>query len=283
MFNLIRFYIELIKVPQTGLLLFTAYAGYRSAGKCIDPLSLFFAGAGMLLVISGTTALNMVFDKDIDIIMKRTKLRPLPTKNISARAAGIFGIILIILGMALNVYVSVIYSLLVIAGTFFDLIIYTIWLKRRSPWSIIFGGLAGGMPILAGRGLVTGEVDLIGILLAFIIIAWIPTHILTLAMKYSDDYKLAGVPTFPNVFGFRNARFFITLSNVIAAVSILYAFYLLNISTPGLVIAIVGSVLLMILSLRIILNPVEKSYFTLFKYASLFMAGIMLILVLKVT
>ena len=278
--SLILFYIRLIKVPQTGLLLFTAFAGYRSSGESFDPFLLILAAAGMLLVISGTTALNMVFDRDIDNLMKRTQNRPIPLKKISYRSAAIFGSILVVIGFVLNFLVSFQYMLIVALGMFFDLVIYTIWLKRRSPFSIIFGGLAGGMPILAGRVMVIGNVDLVGVLLAVAILFWIPTHILTLAMNHSDDYRLAGVPTFPNVFGFTNARFFITLSNLIAAGTFLAVFILLDMPQIAIYMCIAGSALLLLITIRVLVVPSEKTYFLMFKFASIYMAGIMLILVI---
>lgn len=232
------------------------------------------------MVISGTTALNMVFDRDIDIIMERTKHRPIPTGAISPRAAFTFGSILIVLGMTCNYWVSLPYAGVILAGVFFDLAVYTLWLKRRSPWSIVFGGFAGGMPILAGRTLAISGIDWIGILLALSILLWIPSHILTLAMNHSRDYKLAGIPTFPNVFGFKNARWLMASSNLSAAGIMLVVFYCLGISATGVAILILGSLILLGFSVRNILHPSDKTNFMLFKYVSLYMAAAMLILIL---
>jgi len=281
MFRLIVFYVRLIKVPQTGLLMFTAVAAYVSAAGNREISALIIAGLGLLFVVSGTTALNMVFDRDIDYIMERTKSRPVPSGFITARAAFIFGFFLIIGGLVLTFLASVIFAVIVAAGMFFNFVIYTLWLKRRSPWSILFGGLAGGMPILAGRVLAIDRIDIIGLLLALAILFWIPTHILTLAMKYSKDYKLAGVPTFPNVFGFANARYFITISNMISAGIIIYVLVLLEVSLTGIVVCLVGTLLLFLFSFKTVIHPNNSAYFTLFKYASIYMLGVMLILVLK--
>ena len=278
--KLLRFYIQLIKTPQTGLLLLTAIAGYRSAPNEYTFMTVFLAMVGLLLVISGATALNMVFDHDIDTVMDRTKSRPLPLGNISDKGAIIFGVFLIIIGMLINFRISIIYSIIVLGGIFFDLVIYTLWLKRRSPWSIIFGGLAGGMPIFAGRVLAIGALDLPGILLALAILLWIPTHILTLAMNHSTDYKLAGVPTFPNVFGFKSARYFIAMSNVIAGVILIFVFYLLNITYSGMVILVLSTFLLMVFSAKVIVSPSKESNFALFRYASIYMGIAMLILII---
>jgi len=279
--KLIRFYIQLIKTPQTGLLLLTAIAGYRSTSNNeYSFIIVFLAMAGLLLAISGTTALNMVFDHDIDTIMERTKSRPLPLGNISDKNAIIFGVVLIIIGMLINFRISIIYGVVVFCGIFFDLVIYTLWLKRRSPWSIVFGGLAGGMPILAGRVLAISAVDLPGILLGLAILLWIPTHILTLAMNHSKDYKLAGVPTFPNAFGFKSARYFIAMSNIIAGAILIFVFYLLNITNSGMVILILSTFLLIGFSTKVIISPSKESNFALFRYASIYMAIAMLIMII---
>jgi len=199
---------------------------------------------------------------------------------ISPKDAFIFGSVLILVGMSGNYWVSLLYANVVLAGVFFDLAVYTLWLKRRSPWSIVFGGMAGGMPILAGRTLALGYIDWIGILLALTILLWIPSHILTLSMNHSRDYKLAGVPTFPNVFGFENARYFMAVSNLAAAGVMLAVFLWLNVSVSGIVVLLLGSLFLLGFSLRNILHPSEKTNFALFKYVSLYMASAMLILVL---
>ncbi len=278
--QLTRFYLQLIKTPQTGLLLFTALAGYLGSGGNLPTSTLLLALLGLLLAVSGTTAVNMVCDRDIDAVMKRTNQRPLPSGHLTHRAAAWFGTLLILAGMALNFRIDTLYALMVLIGIFADLIIYTIWLKRRSPWSIVFGGIAGGMPILAGRVLAIGAVDSIGLLMGLSILLWIPTHILTLAMNHSDDYRLAGVPIFPNVFGFVKARYFIALANLLAAGIFMIIFYLLDIPRAGLMVLRIGSLLLVILSLRLILNPSRETNFTLFKFASIYMATAMLILIL---
>ncbi len=278
--QLISFYLQLIKTPQTGLLLLTTLAGYRGSGGALPVSTLLLALLGMLLAVSGTTAVNMVFDRDIDAVMQRTRRRPLPAGNLTDRQASVFGVLLIGSGMVLNLWIDPLYALMVAIGVFADFVIYTLWLKRRSPWSILCGGIAGGMPIVAGRVLAIGAVDTIGLLMGLAILLWIPTHILTLAMNHSDDYRLAGVPTFPTVIGFEKTRYLIAAANLLAAGIFLTIFYLLQIPRPGLMVLRIGSLLLGILSLRLILVPSERANFTLFKFASIYMAAAMLILIL---
>jgi len=236
---------------------------------------------GMVLAIGGATALNMSFDEDIDAKMNRTKNRPIPKGILTSRKALIFGWFLIMTGLVISYLIQPLYSFVVALGVFFNYIIYTLWLKRRSALSIIFGGLAGGMPILAGRVLATGSIDLIGILLSLGILFWIPTHILSLAMNHSDDYRIAGVPTIPNRFGFTKTRYFITFANVVAVLLFLYICIIMEISKIGILILLFGSIVLIATSLIIIIKPSKKANFYLFKFASLYMLIAMIIMMVK--
>ena len=125
------------------------------------------AVAGSLfLAISGSTILNMWYDRDVDAKMERTCWRPLPSGKIEPREALWLGLIISTAGVVWALMVDVLFGLVVFAGLFFDVVVYTIWLKRRTLWSIVWGGISGGMPILAGRALASGKIDLVGIVLA---------------------------------------------------------------------------------------------------------------------
>ena len=145
---------------QTALLLATGLAGYISArsvdGSASKLALLLFS---LFAAISGTTALNMVLDRDIDARMERTIHRPLPSGLLTPMQAACFGVALVVVGLTIGLALSVPYGLVVSGGVFVDLVVYTLWFKRRSPWGIILGGVSGGMPILAGR------VDALGVLL----------------------------------------------------------------------------------------------------------------------
>ena len=140
--NKIKSYWSLIKSLQTILLLVTGVAGFISA-RC--PVMNFgiFAGlvSSLFLTVGGTTVLNMVYDKDIDSKMKRTILRPLPSGKISKRNALMFGMIILISGLVISYFMSKLYFIIMFAGFFIDFVIYTIWLKRKSAWSILWGGI----------------------------------------------------------------------------------------------------------------------------------------------
>ena len=122
-------------------------------------------------------------------------------------------------GILWALMLSPVYGMVVAAGIFFDVFIYTLWLKRRTPWSIVLGGISGGIPVLAGRSLALGYIDWMGILLLLAVLFWIPTHILTFSMKYYEDYQAAQVPTIASTYGFHITRLIIAISSVLAALA----------------------------------------------------------------
>lgn len=274
-------YWALIKSLQTLLLLTTGIAGYLTARPhSASPGEV----AGMLLslfaAVSGTTALNMVFDRDIDARMARTAGRPLPSGTLSAGQAALFGGVLVALGLGTALWMSTIFAVVIAAGVILDLVVYTLWLKRRSPWSIVFGGVSGGMPILAGRALGTGRVDGLGLLLALSVLTWIPAHIMTLAMKYADDYRRAGVPTWPTVHGFDSACRFIAVANGLRIGALVWAGWLLHICPFSLGLLGLSGTVMLGLSIWAVWEPSAKINHVLFKVASVHMLGSMVLITL---
>jgi protoheme IX farnesyltransferase len=220
----------------------------------------------------------MWYDSDIDSLMERTHNRPLATGKITRSEALRLGLILSLLGVGGAVALKPFFGLIVFAGFFLDVVVYTIWLKRRACWSIVGGGLSGGMPILAGRVLATGQIDLIGILLAMSVLFWIPTHILTFSMRYFQDYNTAKLPTIPSVYGFETTRVVIAFSAILAAVSIGTAGMMIGVQAGFLRVMAVLSSGLLFLSFATVWQPSERVNYGLFKYASLYMLACMILL-----
>ncbi|MFN3741505.1 MAG: heme o synthase [Anaerolineales bacterium] len=274
----LRLYLPLIKTLQTGLLLATGLAGYLSAHTAPVGLTLLGVAGSLFLAISGSTVLNMWYDRDIDAVMNRTHHRPLADGRVSPTEALRLGLILSALGVGWAVAMSPLYGLVVFAGLFFDVIVYTIWLKRRTCWSIVWGGISGGMPILAGRVMATGRIDLVGILLSMAILFWIPTHILTFSMRYFADYQAARIPTFPSTYGFETTRAIIALSAIIAAASMGVAGVMIGVQAGFLRLMAVLSAGLLVLSFATVFRPSERVNYSLFKYASLYMLASMVLL-----
>lgn len=279
----LKLYWPLIKSLQTALLIITGVAGFMSTQCPFKNWQTVLVVTGSLfLAISGSTVLNMWYDRDIDAKMERTKNRPLPSGKIPPREALILGLVLSLVGVAWATALDSLFGLIVFAGLFFDVIIYTVWLKRRTPWGIIWGGIAGAMPVLAGRALGTGQIEWIGITLALAVLFWIPTHILTFSMRNREDYQRAGVPTFPSVYGDRVTQIIIAISSVLAAVMMGIAAYGIGLTVGYLRLMAVLSAGLLVLAVASAAKPSERTNFGLFKYASLYMLAAMMLLMLVV-
>jgi protoheme IX farnesyltransferase len=275
----LKMYWTLIKSLQTGLLLTTGLAGYFSARCPTHSTELVIAlAATLFLAIGGSTVINMVWDRDIDAAMKRACGRPLPAGKMSVREGWRVGIVLSIAGIAGALMMHPLYGTVVFAGWFFDVVVYTMWLKRRTPWSIIWGGIAGAMPVLAGRVLGLGQIDAIGILLALAILFWIPTHMLTFGIKYAEQYRAAGVPVFPNHYGEKITRLTISLSTGAAAIAMLLASFHIGLPWRYFHLALWLSAFLLVITLTSVLRHSPKLNFALYKFASIYMLGSMMLI-----
>ncbi len=269
----------LIKSRQTALLLATGIAGYLSANPADMSLrTIALMILSLFAAISGTTVLNMVIDRDIDARMERTAWRPLPAGQLSVRTATLYGLTLLLLGLGLAFHLAPLFGWAVFGGFFFDFVIYTLWLKRRTALSIVFGGISGGMPILAGRALATGSIDLLGLLLALSVLLWIPSHIVTFSIKYAEDYRRAALPTWPASYGVDSARRFIARTNGLRGITLVAAGWMLQICPYSLMLLAFSGLVTLGLSLWAIVHPSERINHRLFKFASIHMLVSMILL-----
>jgi len=274
---------SLIKSPQTGLLVFTGLAGYMSS-RCpiLHPVTLTGLFVSLLASISGSTILNMWWDRDIDAKMARTQLRPLVAGKIAPREALAVGLALSIVGVGIAFAMNGLFGVIILAGLFFDVVVYSMWLKRRTAWSIVWGGISGAMPILAGRALGLGAIDWVGVMLALGVLFWIPTHTLTFSMKFTKDYAAACIPTFPSMYGLGITRATIAISSILAAISMIVAACGIGMAWGFLRLLGVLSAGLLLLAVTVTLRPSERVSFGLFKYASIYMLAAMLLVMLEV-
>jgi protoheme IX farnesyltransferase len=206
--------------------------------------------------------------------MERTRDRPLPTGKITPLSVLINGLILSFLGILIAfLFLGWLTGLIIFLGFFFDVVIYTILLKRRTKFSIIFGGVAGGLPAWAGRIVILQSLDWIGFLLLVFILTWIPVHILTLALipKNFDGYKEAKVPMWPVVSTKTQTMRVIAIGAFISSLTLYESAQLLN--ANGIVRIILGlcSALLIIIVIKNLIKPSNKLTFLIFKIASLYM------------
>jgi len=197
-------YTSLLKPRVMSLSIFTSFVG-----MIIAPGSLSFT-TGLLAILaisigSGASgALNMWYERDTDKLMNRTKDRALPTNQISANGALIYGIALSIIAVSMLYLVSNLAAAgLLLLTICFYIFVYTIWLKKRTPQNIVIGGAAGAFPPMIGWAVVTGGISTEICLLFMLIFLWTPPHFWALALYKSDDYKKAGIPMMPLIVGER--------------------------------------------------------------------------------
>lgn len=277
----LRLYARLIKGPQTALLVITGLAGYGTARCPVFSLpTLLGLTVSLLASISGSTILNMWWDRDIDACMARTRSRPLADGRVAPGEALAVGLALTAAGVGLGLALNPLFGAILIAGAFFDVVIYTLWLKRRTCWSIVWGGVSGAMPVLAGRALGLGGLDAVGAALALGVLFWIPTHILTFSTRHAADYHAAGIPTFVSRYGAGVTRAALALSSLLAALAMGAAAWGIGLEWGFLRLLAVLSLGLIFLAVMLLAYPSERVNFGLFKYASVYMLSSMLLMAL---
>jgi len=200
-------WVLLLKPRVVSLVVFTGYIGLFMAPGHLHPVLAFTAILCIAVAAGAAGSLNMWYERDIDALMHRTRNRPIPAGRIDAGSALAFGVALsvasvVVMGLATNLCAA---TVLAISIAFYVLI-YTIWLKRRTPQNIVIGGAAGAFPPLIGWAAVTGSVDMLPLLLFGIIFFWTPPHFWSLSLYACKDYGRAGVPMLPVVAGARETR-----------------------------------------------------------------------------
>ena len=213
----VRGYVALTKPRIIELLLVTTLPTMVVADKGVPGFWLVIATlAGGTLAAGGANALNMVYDRDIDAVMDRTKNRPLVTGVMTPKAAAIFAFGLEGLSfLVLATFVNMLSAWLAMAATAFYVLIYTMWLKRRSKQNIVIGGAAGAVPVLIGWSAVTNDLSWTPVLLFVVIFIWTPPHFWALAVRYRDDYAAANVPMMPVVASLRRTTLEILIYSVV--------------------------------------------------------------------
>ena len=211
-------FFALMKPRVMSLVVFTAWVGLICAPASVN----WFTGIVIILCIAAgagaSGALNMWYDADIDAHMTRTRGRPLPQGKMSSESVLAFGLIVSAMSVWGLYWVSNLTAALLLAFTiFFYFVIYSMWLKRRTPQNIVIGGAAGAFPPMIGWAAVTGDIHINSVLLFMIIFIWTPPHFWALALYKRGDYGKVGIPMMPNVKGARSTR------NQIFAYSLLLA------------------------------------------------------------
>src|SRR5580658_7853404 len=211
-------YIELMKPRVMSLVVFTALVGLLVAPGHVHPVIGLTALICIAVGAGAAGALNMWYDADIDARMARTQARPIPAGRVAPGEALAFGVTLagfavVVLGLLVNVVAAA----LLAATIAFYVLVYTMWLKRRTPQNIVIGGAAGALPPMIGWAAVTGGFAVEPAVLFLIIFFWTPPHFWALSLYRTEDYARAGVPMLPVVAGIAETRRQILLYSLILA------------------------------------------------------------------
>ena len=205
-FNLSELF-KLMKPRVMSLVIFTCAVGLLMAPNIIPTKD---AIIGIILVSIGAGAagaLNMWYESDLDALMSRTCLRPIPTGKVNKNQALVFGITLSIFSViALDYFANTISAGLLLSTILFYVFVYTIWLKRKTPQNIVIGGAAGALPPVIGWTIATNSLSLEPITFFLIIFFWTPSHFWALSLYKSDDYKRAKIPMLPLTNGIESTK-----------------------------------------------------------------------------
>jgi heme o synthase len=213
-------YIALMKPTVMSLAVFTAAVGMAVAPDRPHPVLAITALILIAMGAGGAGALNMWYDADIDALMQRTARRPIPRGLIPREEAGAFGVFLAAFSVvSLGLLVNWVAASLLAGSIAFYLVVYTHWLKRRTPQNIVIGGAAGALPPMIGWAAASPGVSWQGFALFLIVFLWTPPHFWALALTRSRDYARAGVPMMPNVYGPDRTRLEILLYTAATALA----------------------------------------------------------------
>ena len=275
-------YYEVTKPRIWYLLVFTALGGYVvAAGRNIDPYMFILTIVAVTLGSAGANTITCYIDRDIDAVMNRTRLRPIPTRRIyPAKKALYYGLALSVLSVILAYAINLLAAALMLFGLLDNILVYSRFLKRRNPVSIILGGFSGGAPALIGYVAVSNTIDLTSLLIAALVVLWIPGHIWTLALHSKEDYARAKVPMLPVVVSERVAvRCIASTSILMVAFSIgIYfvgAFGILYLTTA----TILGAVALAV-NFWLVVKPTKERAWIGFKLSSPYLALIFIAMML---
>jgi heme o synthase len=273
-------YFTMTKPRVQSLLLLTTVTTMYVAGDPSLELVLLTCVGGALSA-GGAGAINHYLDRDIDALMARTATRPVPSGRVPPWAALLYGVLLGVASFAvLSVWVNVLSAVLALLGLLGYVVVYTLWLKRRTPQNIVIGGAAGAVPPLVAWAAVTGTLDWSALYLFAIVFYWTPPHFWALSLLMRDEYARAGVPMLPVVRGEADTRTGIVLYSVLL---LLVTFLPVTGGLLGALYAVVAAVLggtFLALAVRLRRRADRRSALRLYLSSILYLALLFLAMVL---
>ena len=273
-------YYNLTKPKVVLLIIFTAVVGMLLAGVETVPLSQSVAAiVGIALAAASGAAINHWVDQKIDVIMERTKDRPLPHGDLSSTQALTFALSLAVISMVLLVvWVNNLTAILTFISLMGYAVVYTVFLKRATPQNIVLGGAAGAAPPLLGWVAITDTVNTEAILLFLIIFIWTPPHFWALAIRRKDEYAKAGIPMLPVTHGVKYTKLLILLYSLMLFSVSLMPFVIKMSGLIYLVAAIVLGLGFIIFAWKLYVDEKNEYAMKTFSYSILYLSLIFLFL-----
>jgi len=206
-FSYIKAFFNLMKPRVMSLVIFTCAVGLLIAPIKINFINAIFSLLAVALGSGAAGALNMWYESDVDSLMTRTCLRPIPTGKLTKNQALTFGVLSSLISViALYIFSNLIAATILIITILFYVFVYTIWLKRKTPQNIVIGGASGALPPVIGWAIATNGIALEPIILFLIIFIWTPSHFWALSLYKSEDYRKAKIPMLPITSGIKTTK-----------------------------------------------------------------------------
>jgi protoheme IX farnesyltransferase len=273
----IKNYVEVTKPPIVFLLVFTSLATMIIASKyspTLTPTLFAIAAIAITAASAGCDTITCYIDRDIDAIMHRTKNRPIPSGRLLPRRALAWGLFLSAFGLVLAYSINLLSFIWIALGVIDNVVVYSLLLKRRNPLNIILGGVSGGLPVMFGWSAVTNGVGLLPVLLAALVVLWIPGHIWSLAIFTKEDYERARVPMLPVVTKLSTALRCIVSTVVLMIPFSLWIYFEGGLGLVYLLVASVFGALVLYTNVKLFLHPTKEMAYRAFKISSPYLFAI---------
>ncbi len=270
-------YLPLLKLRISCLITFSAIVGAVAGttnGMSWDNMGLLIIVTMLASASAGT--FNHYFDKDIDCLMGRTKKRPLTSPEFGSPEKALYlAIFLMVTSLGISYFtLNLMVTIHLFIGAFVYVILYTVWLKRRSWANIIIGGLAGSFAVMAGGASASPELCFAPVVLAVFMFFWTPSHFWAFAIVHKEEYRKASVPMLPVVVGDKKAALYILVNTVLLFISSLIPSYLGYLGGFYLTVALVTGLYFIFKNIQLLINPTRELAWANFKVSMFYLAAV---------
>ena len=272
-----------MKPRVMSLVIFTCVVGLIIAPDQVDLYTATLSLIAVALGAGSAGALNMWYESDLDALMKRTCLRPIPTGKISNNQALIFGLTTSVISISsLYLIANFLSALLLFITIFFYVVIYTMFLKQRTPQNIVIGGASGALPPIIGWAVATGNISLEPLFLFLIIFFWTPSHFWALSLYKTDDYSNAKIPMLPIVAGKKTTKINIFVYSIILFVTSITPYFFGFVGIPYLFLSLFLGIYYVYLCYKLLITTSKEKFFAkkIFVYSILYLFLIFTILLI---